>query len=171
MKLWTSQEKRGSKCRIEKCSTRTHKFSTRNQQTARLRQVDCPCGKSFLTVHASRRWHSNACRKAISKVLRNERPHASPRKLVYGTQGSHTEAQWLTKLKLSAYLCFWCGRELWDKHVTKDHLQPLSRGGSDDITNVVPACRSCNSRKGSKTADEFRQYLDQRALERRLFHT
>ncbi|MDB4875733.1 MAG: hypothetical protein JWM41_2179 [Gemmatimonadetes bacterium] len=29
-----------------------------------------------------------------------------------------------------------------------DHVIPISRGGSHTRENVVPACRSCNSKKG-----------------------
>lgn len=28
-----------------------------------------------------------------------------------------------------------------------DHYIPLSRGGPDDLRNLVPACRSCNRKK------------------------
>ena len=31
-----------------------------------------------------------------------------------------------------------------------DHLTPLSKGGSHTVSNIVPACRPCNSRKGVK---------------------
>lgn len=37
-----------------------------------------------------------------------------------------------------------------------DHQIPVSRGGSDDYANLVPCCLECNSRKGAKTVEEFR---------------
>lgn len=35
--------------------------------------------------------------------------------------------------------------------LTIDHVIPLSRGGPNTINNIVPACQSCNSKKGDKT--------------------
>ena len=47
--------------------------------------------------------------------------------------------------------CHYCGEELvttgspyQDLYATVDHVIPKSRGGSDDPTNLVPACRKCN---------------------------
>ena len=42
-----------------------------------------------------------------------------------------------------------------------DHEVPLSRGGMDDAWNWVPACRSCNSSKGTR---EVRVWLAWRCL-------
>lgn len=50
--------------------------------------------------------------------------------------------------------CFYCGTvipEMWEI----EHKIPLSRGGSDDIDNLVPACVECNRRKGDRTSVEF----------------
>lgn len=52
--------------------------------------------------------------------------------------------------------CYWCQTE---PSGGVDHLTPRSRGGSDDPSNLVPCCHECNSRKGSKTADEYRAWL------------
>ena len=52
------------------------------------------------------------------------------------------------------HLCMYCGRELPTYLLTRDHLVPLSRGGTDCWSNVVAACRGCNHAKGSRTPDE-----------------
>jgi len=36
-----------------------------------------------------------------------------------------------------------------------EHLVPVSRGGSDDITNLIGACGACNSSKADLTALEY----------------
>jgi 5-methylcytosine-specific restriction endonuclease McrA len=41
--------------------------------------------------------------------------------------------------------CVYCGRKM--KHLTQDHLTPISQQGNHTLSNVVPACRACNSRK------------------------
>lgn len=38
---------------------------------------------------------------------------------------------------------------------TIDHVVPLSRGGSNDIANLVPACEGCNRKKGAQTPLEW----------------
>ncbi len=56
------------------------------------------------------------------------------------------------------YRCQFCGRpapELRHREfLTRDHLLPLSRGGTNDWTNVVTACSSCNTRKGNALPEE-----------------
>lgn len=36
-----------------------------------------------------------------------------------------------------------------------DHVLSVADGGTDDIANLVPSCRSCNAKKGAKTALVF----------------
>lgn len=49
--------------------------------------------------------------------------------------------------------CHYCGKP---KSNTVDHVVPLSRGGTNEITNLVPACGRCNSRKGNKLISEWK---------------
>ena len=69
-----------------------------------------------------------------------------------GNGGSHTVAEWATKCAAFNDCCAYCGQS---KPLTRDHVVPLSRGGTDDIANIVPACQSCNSRKNAQTGHEF----------------
>ena len=61
------------------------------------------------------------------------------------------------------YQCQFCGRrevELGFREcLTRDHLIPLSRGGTNAWTNVVTACSACNTRKGNRLIDECGLHL------------
>ena len=49
--------------------------------------------------------------------------------------------------------CRYCGEFVLDGHV--DHIIPVSRGGVDDLDNLVWACPECNMSKGDKTLEEW----------------
>jgi 5-methylcytosine-specific restriction endonuclease McrA len=65
-------------------------------------------------------------------------------------EGSSRGSEWnelrLRVLRRDAYTCVYCGREATEA----DHVQPKSKGGQDIMTNLVAACKSCNSGKGNK---------------------
>jgi 5-methylcytosine-specific restriction endonuclease McrA len=57
--------------------------------------------------------------------------------------------------------CVWCGRELWRRDLTLEHVVPRSRGGHLTAENAVVACRTCNKRRGSRPVDAYvRELLD-----------
>ena len=57
------------------------------------------------------------------------------------------------------YLCLYCGQQFSRPHLTRDHVQPVSKGGRDTWENVVSACFNCNSRKGNRTPPQARMPL------------
>jgi 5-methylcytosine-specific restriction endonuclease McrA len=62
-----------------------------------------------------------------------------------------TAKEWLDILEKYNYKCIYCGKRLIDAFdVTRDHIIPISKGGNNTKENVVPACRSCNSKKYNK---------------------
>jgi 5-methylcytosine-specific restriction endonuclease McrA len=56
------------------------------------------------------------------------------------------------------YSCQYCGRhrrELGHREfLTRDHLTPLCRGGTNSWSNVITACTRCNHKKGNLTPEE-----------------
>ena len=50
-------------------------------------------------------------------------------------------------------VCAYCGASGLPLQV--EHITPLSRGGSDRVSNLTLACESCNTAKGTHTAAEF----------------
>jgi 5-methylcytosine-specific restriction endonuclease McrA len=53
-----------------------------------------------------------------------------------------------------AQLCLYCGGSFPANHLSRDHVTPLSRGGRDEWTNSVTACKRCNNRKAGRTPEE-----------------
>lgn len=69
-----------------------------------------------------------------------------------GVNGIYAAAEWEAKLAAFDHRCAYCG---CGGQMTVDHDVPLSRGGSNTIDNIVPACRPCNTRKNDMTAVEY----------------
>ena len=67
-----------------------------------------------------------------------------------GARGSHTFEQWMGVVRAHRWRCFYCGKRLNHQTLTKDHRNPLSRGGTDFARNLVPACKPCNSGKAGR---------------------
>jgi hypothetical protein len=51
-------------------------------------------------------------------------------------------------------ICAYCGDQFDRRNLTRDHVLPRARGGQDVWTNVVAACRACNTRKACRTPEE-----------------
>ena len=64
-----------------------------------------------------------------------------------GAVGNHTLKEWQNLKQLWNYCCSICSLK---KPLTKDHIIPLSKGGTDFIENIQPLCRNCNSKKWNK---------------------
>lgn len=51
-------------------------------------------------------------------------------------------------------VCLYCGNRFALRELSRDHVVPTSRGGTDGWTNCVTACRRCNNRKGNLTPEQ-----------------
>jgi 5-methylcytosine-specific restriction endonuclease McrA len=67
--------------------------------------------------------------------------------------GSFTDNEWAALKTQYDYTCLRCRRREPEIRLTPDHVIPVAKGGSGDISNIQPLCGSCNSAKGAKTTD------------------
>ena len=55
--------------------------------------------------------------------------------------------------------CGICGKPIDYEHMTVDHKIPLSKGGTNDFSNLQPACGTCNLLKSALTMPELMERL------------
>src|SRR6266702_169120 len=49
--------------------------------------------------------------------------------------------------------CYYCSKKMTQHHI--EHVVPLSRGGTNDISNIILSCPSCKQKKGGKLPHEW----------------
>jgi 5-methylcytosine-specific restriction endonuclease McrA len=67
-----------------------------------------------------------------------------------GGGGSFTEKEWQELCANYDYRCLCCGEK---KPLEADHVMPVAKGGTSNIDNIQPLCKSCNTSKRTKIVD------------------
>lgn len=62
-----------------------------------------------------------------------------------------------TVLQQEDLTCLYCGHSSWDplNEFQIDHFIPVTRGGTNEITNLFPSCQSCNGKKSNKNPFDY----------------
>jgi len=68
-------------------------------------------------------------------------------------KGSHTDEEWQELKTFYNFKCLRCGKQEPEIKLTRDHVIPLTQGGTDSIDNIQPLCARCNSKKNYKHSD------------------
>ena len=64
--------------------------------------------------------------------------------------GGHSFEEWELLKAQYNWTCPSCQKKESEIKLTQDHIIPLSRGGSENIENIQPLCKSCNCKKHTK---------------------
>lgn len=109
---------------------------TRGNTLKSGRAISCGCAADDDAVYMP---EPELQRNAIRTSVRRARKRAAG--------GSFTAEQLQEVFSRQRYLCANCGKKL---KLVGDHKVPLSKGGSNDISNMEVLCNPCNHRKNAK---------------------
>ena len=109
----------------------------------------------------NKKWNKNTYQNIKEKIIENSRKYRA-RKLNAG--GVFSEEEFKQKLIFYQYKCCKCGTNLKEAIIHRDHMKPLSKGGSNYISNIQPLCAQCNLSKNSKHRDYRDHWLQNYAI-------
>lgn len=122
----------------------------------RARNRDRINAKEKASRAANPQYKAQAVARTIAWVKANPERHLEHsnrrRALKIAAEGSHSLAEWAALQEKCGHRCACCGAA---KRLTRDHIVPLSRGGSDWIENIQPLCKSCNCAKRDRHAINY----------------
>ena len=149
----TAAGKRYREANKEKCAAGHKAYCAANPELVAAQQ------KAWRTANPERIAAYQAARRGANPGA--QQVHGSNfRARKAGVQGKLTLQEWLEILEAHEGRCAYCGV---DGKMTIEHMTPWRRGGTNTRDNVVPACGTCNTRKGSLTAVEFLEMLEMAA--------
>jgi 5-methylcytosine-specific restriction endonuclease McrA len=115
------------------------------------------------------RWVCKPCQAKTTKIWKTNNPvkaRTQSRKRnrqLQNAEGRHDEDDITLICEELDDCCYYCG-EYVGSNFHKDHMVPISRGGTHWPSNMTIACETCNLDKHNKTVNEFLEWRQERGM-------
>jgi 5-methylcytosine-specific restriction endonuclease McrA len=123
-----------------------------------LGDTNIPRGKLLDKCHETRRRTDKLYIQSPEGYLKRKESQHNRRARMLAVVGNFSEAQFLELWTNSGGICRYCKKyvQYGTAECTRDHSIPVSfKGSSNDISNIVVACRRCNSSKNATTGSKY----------------
>lgn len=147
-----------SKCKVEKPFSEFYKKTRYKDYSTSPAGYSSDCKECIKAKQ--RLWNKNCSkelRNQVSKKWRKRNPDKVKQSCQANNANRRANYKVLTRKDIAyiltegQYSCVYCS----SSGNTIDHLVPVSKGGSNNYSNLVVACKSCNSSKRDKPLLNF----------------
>jgi hypothetical protein len=171
----TEQNRQRQLEKKEQIAKRKREYHLKHYQPKKFEPKVCAakdCENVFIPTSSRHKYCSYECgRPAASRKYQKEHPEEyraywhNRRANIVGNGGSHTAEELHDLWHKQNGFCYYCGGLLYKTLNSVYHIEhkiPISKGGSNDISNIALSCAECNFRKHDKTDEEFLEVLNNR---------
>jgi len=126
---------------------RVRKYNQRHPEKYQANQLKEKLRKRWLTNEARKKNKVSSKKYFQTPKGKQARKNGKAIRRMREKTGKVTAREWEEKLKEFNHSCAYCGAK---EKIEQDHIIPLSKGGTHEIKNIQPLCRSCNAKKSDK---------------------
>ena len=140
----------GEGCRKEGRRAKQRERYIAKQESNKAGRTCAQCGESIAHLHANNDYCGEGCRKEGRRAT--FRAYRKCNRSGRSRERDKARKFLLAKIIQQRGLCFDCrmALPLDSKQIHMDHRIPWSRGGTNDPSNIVAVCLSCNLSKGAR---------------------
>jgi 5-methylcytosine-specific restriction endonuclease McrA len=161
-KEWARRNPENGRARVQKWRgkhpEKVTAYREANKEKIEQRTKEWKRANPDMVRENTRKWH--AAHPDVVKNWRKANPEAwraqvqTRRALMASAEGRHTGADLRSLLKQQNWRCCYCQKSIRTKY-SVDHIQPLSKGGTNWIANIQLLCCPCNSAKQDTDPIEY----------------
>lgn len=146
----------------EKTKAARDRYRARHAEEIRRRDRERYWSNRDALLAYQRQWRKKIGRRRINQYMRKWRTTNPESYRAHKTRDHQrrraagplfTTKEWRDLVAKYDYTCLCCGRREPDIRLSADHVIPVTKGGSNEIGNIQPLCKSCNSKKRTRTTD------------------
>lgn len=145
VRRWKHSEETKEKIRKSNTGRKVSEFTRQKMSLIKLGNPSPLKGRKFPSTTGINHWNWKGGKENTRMLSRRYKVRKRN-----SLTNHHTTMEWLELKKAFKNSCLCCGEAELVVLITRDHIIPISKGGTDSIDNIQPLCLVCNIKKRDK---------------------